>query len=455
MYTLKGFMLMQPLVNNDTNQISPLGEMSNITKTFSKDIGQYSVPTYPNLDLLTYVSRQVDLETDVVTQIKLNNDRRDIILTLGDWLYTECITGNFSTDRISFSQGFLAEFSSIVKDFDSGEMINSGGNNWLPEWISFSTLNQTDDSIKIWFSNDSFISQYDEYEILVVPPVDDIDALFSSAASVKALIDQYSLSARQDRINLARNPYPDTQTRVVEYNWNITSGSGIITLSLPWSVVIYGPAGDNVDSIKAAIIEYTLSNSQYGQEVWEEYIPDLFKSTEYLIVPMWENYSIPNETLRTGLNSPILNANKFQAHIGYIANEINFYPTDHIYSNVEYTVANYKSMGFFIIGSNSNRDGIFSFKERFSDYIVISSLSPDFSRISPVTQGLIFTIGRLLNVADIVTEFSDIPLGLSKLIRNDKLYLTATYNDVLYVVLTRSSYNVPEIDSGLIINEPM
>lgn len=445
---------MQPLVNNDPNQISPLGEMSNITKTFSKDIGQYSVPTYPNLDLLTYVSRHVDLETDVVTQIKLNNDRRDIILTLGDWLYTECITGNFSADGSSFSQGFLAEFSSIIKNFDSGDMVNSGGNNWLPEWISFSTLNQTDDSIKIWFSNDSFISQYDEYEIVVVPPVDDIDTLFSSAASVKALIDQYSLSARQDRINLARNPHPDTQTRVIEYDWNITSGSGTITLSLPWSVVIYGPAGDNVDSIKAAIINYILANSQYGQEVWEDYIPDLFRSTEYLIVPMWENYSIPNETLRTGLNSPTLNADEFQAHIGYMANEINFYPAEHVYNNTEYTVANYKSMGFFIVGSNSNRDGIFRFKERFNDYIVISSLSPDFSRISPVTQGLIFTLGRLLNAADIATEFSDIPLGLSKLIRSGKLYLTATYNDVLYVVLTRSSYDVPVLEFIPIPFEP-
>lgn len=441
MYTLKGFMLMQPLANNEPNQLSPLGELANISKTFTKDIGHYSSAAYPNVDLMSYISRQVDVEGDDVN-IKISNDHKDVVLEIGGWLYAETIAGRITGDASAFMSKFITAFSRKVNTATSGDMVNSGGSNWLPEWLSFTVIGGEDNNIKLWFSDAAFYAQFDEYEIVVVPQVDDIDSLFQQAVHVKALLDLNDPTTIQDRITAARNGYPETITRTIQFEW-VNPVEPDITLSTPWSVVIYGPAGDNPDSIKAAIADYILSNSARPREDWINFLPDVFRSTEYLIVPTWDHSSIPNETLSTGLNSPFINASSFNRHVAYVRDELAFYPPQHIDDYIEYSVANYKSIGFFVIGSEENKDASYSLFERFSDYIVIPSNSSDYSRISPETRGFIFELGRLLNAADIATEFSDIPIGMSKLIRNNRLFITKSYQDVLYVVQARSSYVRP------------
>lgn len=439
MYTLKGFVLMQPLANNDPSQVSLLGELSNYSKTFSKDITHYSDSTYPSIDLMVYLSRSV--VDDVGTSIVVPNDHKNKVLEITNWMYSQALSSTFTSDSSTFTSAFLTQFSADVDDFESGEMVTSGSNIYLPEWIGFSIRGLADNKIKLWFSDAAFQQQYDEYEIVVVPPISDIDQLFQTPTAVKALLDQVTYTERQERITAAKNKYPDTKTRVETYPWTNPQNLDI-TLNLPWSVIIYGPAGDNADAIKNAIGQFIRDTSSTPVETWTDFIPDLFKSTEYLIYPAWEEFSIPNQRLVTGLNTPTMSIVDINKHMTYI-NSLENYPEAHINENTEYSVANYKSLGFFIVGSPENRDGVFKFKARWSDYFVTPTNGPDFGRMGPATQDFVIVLGRLLATADIATEFSDIPLDMSKIKRGDKLYITKTYNDVLYAVMTRSSYERP------------
>jgi hypothetical protein len=45
----------------------------------------------------------------------------------------------------------------------------------IPEWISWKSLSHPDTDIRIWMVDQAFQFQYPDYEIVVIPPVDDLD----------------------------------------------------------------------------------------------------------------------------------------------------------------------------------------------------------------------------------------------------------------------------------------
>lgn len=429
---------MQPLADNEPGVTSALGELSNYSKTFSKEIGHYSDSEFPNVDLMSYVSRSI--VNDVSTNIKVPSDQQRQLMVICNWMYSQCVSGLFDNNVGSFTSAILTEFSAEIDSFECGDMVQADTNLWLPEWISYTLRTHSDDNVvKVWFSDASFRLQYDEYELVVVPPIDTIDDLFQEPAIVKVLLDQYSFSERLERIETAKESNPETKVRNVEYDWTNPSKPEI-QLGTNWSIIIYGPAGDNIDAIKVAISNWILENSAHVKEDWIDWIPDVFKSTEYIIIPVWDNFSIPNETLVTGLYSPTIGLGDLNRLITTAKSEVLDYPDAHVDSYIEYTVANHRSIGFLAVGSPENRDSIYTFKERWEDYFVVPTSMPDFGRMSPDTQNFIILLGRLLSVADRATEFSEIPSDMTKLVRGDVLYITKSFNDVQYVVMTRASF---------------
>jgi len=430
MKTIKGFMEMQSFVDNVPWSISPLGELSNLAKTFSKEVGHYSRPSQPDVDLRTFLSR------DGENLVAAENALVEPILQIGQWMFEGAATGLFNDTTEDFVSSLLSEFSSIIEDVEAGNMVNGGENRFLPEYIQFTVRTVADSYVKIWFADDAFQRQYDEFELVIVPPLDNLDDLIRTPVEVKASLDQIDDSGRQTRIQQAKNNYPDTLTKVELFEWSSPLQPEII-LNTYWGIIIYGPAGNNVDSIRNALVEYVLANSSYEREVWEEHLPDIFKTTEYTIVPFWDKYAIDNQTLQRGVLSPTVRHKDVLAIAKASATE---YPEAHVEEYVETSAVAYRSLSFAIIGGPDNRDGIMTFYGRFKDYITLPTTSTEFSRMDPVTQAWIVKFVEMLRTADDMTEFSDIPVGMTRLIRNDIMYLVATFNEVQYLVLSRQSY---------------
>ena len=80
----------------------------------------------------------------------------------------------------------------------------------------------------------------------------------------------------------------------------------------------------------------------------------------------------------------------------------------------------------------------------FPDYIPVSTMTPDFARMSMKTQNWVILLGELLISAETATKFSTIPTRFRKIEREGKLFISAVYDDVNYLVAakTNSFYSV-------------
>jgi hypothetical protein len=432
---MKGFMVIQPLADNTPGAIAQLGELSTYAKTFSKDIGHYSRSAEPDVDLMVFHSQ---IDDGVQTEIRVAY--RDPILELGQWLYTNAIGGFFNGSESEFSSLLLAEFSDRLTDLNVGQMVQEGDTTtWLPQYLDFKVVAPGVDAenfIRLWLSDQAFRAQYDEYTIEVVPPIDALDDFFKTAVEVKALLDQYNDTERMQRIQAVIGDKPPTHQRVELYTW-ANPIQPDYELTTPWTLVIYGPAGNNIDNIKATLSSYILANSARDRAAWEEFIPDLFKATEFIITPLWANFSIPNETLVKGLYSPTIRHKTVLAIARLTATR---YPSAHVDDVVETSVANWRSMGFLAVGGPDNRDAINTLSQKFPDYIAIPTDSGEFGRMSPDTQNWTVLLSNMMRVADDMTEYSDLPIGMSRLERDGVLYLVASHAEFQYLVVSRLAY---------------
>ena len=75
---------------------------------------------------------------------------------------------------------------------------------------------------------------------------------------------------------------PETVTRVHEYNY--VNKTLDLKISTNWCVLIYGPSGDDVESIKEAIRKYVLDNSTHTETEWKEIFPDIFSINEFILI---------------------------------------------------------------------------------------------------------------------------------------------------------------------------
>lgn len=436
MYILKGFMVIQSLSDNAPGATSPLGELSTYSKTFSKDIGHYSRAAQADVDLMAFFSQD-----DVLGDVAVPVATYDPILSMGQWLYDNAVNGLFSASKADFLSAVLNEYAASLESVEAGDMVPLSladtNTTWLPQWIKFQLRGTgSANSIKIWFSDEAFRRQYDEFEIQVVPPVDTLDDLFGTAVEVKALLDSINDSERQLRLEEAKEGHPTTRVRVDMFDWTNPLQPDI-TLSTSWGILIYGPFGDNVDNIRNRLVEYILANSARLRTEWEDYLPDLFKVTEFILTPLWTNFSIPNETLMAGLYSPTIQL----ADLTMIAKTTaTRYADPHVDAVVSTSVSIYRSLAFLAVGGPDNRDGIMTYQARFPDYIVIPSTSSEFGRMSPSTQNWVMRLSQMLKVAEEMTEFSDLPLNMTRLIRDNIMYVVSTFEEVQYLIVSKQSY---------------
>ena len=181
-----------------------------------------------------------------------------------------------------------------------------------------------------------------------------------------------------------------------------------------------------------------MANSTHTRAEWKVIFPSIFISTEFIITPHWDRYSIPNQTLLAGMYSPTVSP---QQIIDYALITKGDYNETHVRSTVKSTVSTYKELTLSIVGNIENIDGLYTFNAKFPDYIAVSTTSPDFARMSLRTQQWTAVLNDLLFAAETVTPFSSLPEGMSRIYRNSIMFVGKTYDGVLYLVLAKRYFN--------------
>lgn len=75
----------------------------------------------------------------------------------------------------------------------------------------------------------------------------------------------------------------------------------------------------------------------------------------------------------------------------------------------------------------------------YPDYIPVASTSPDFSRMQKKTRDWVLFLDDLVIVAEVATVLTTLPKDMRRTIRNGKLFISAVFDEVNYMVAAKSN----------------
>lgn len=434
MYVLKGFIVNPTFANNAPGQTSIMGELTTQSATYSIEKGWYQNDTIsPDVQLLTFTSA-----TDG-TASALANDLRDRVLAIAKWVYDQ-VNKNVQIYADQLLQDILTEFQSTAGTFGCGNIVTDGNSHWCPEWVSWvdNTLTQagTPNQIKVWFADASFQEEFDDYSFKVVSPLTPLDNFFQTGQQVAAAIAARSIPQLFDQITTTRGNDPETIQVALTYNY-IDPNNSTNIVPTEWVVLIYGAAGNTIDSINDALVNYILNNSEHTRDDWVKILPDLFKRTEFILVPLEDQYAIEANPLQgTGIYATISNLARVNALFKSV---VPSYPSAHIDSHLSLMANPYKNLQIAVVGSIDNRNNWYELQQVFPDLLSVSTTSSDYGRMSQDTQGFLQNLATMLTVAETMGPFTDIPRGYTRVTRDGKLYLVVNYENINYLVLAKQN----------------
>lgn len=434
MYGFKGFMEIDGLQSTTPGQVGTIGDLSSKAQTFSRSLAQYTTPTFPSLMLYSFKSRT---ESGNITIPALLQTQ---IFAVANWAYQYQRAQTAAITSGAFVAAASAQFSGQAVSFSCGEMIQADGFSFpsFIRWINPTLATNSPNAgaeVKIWFSDLAFQAQYDEYEIVVVPPIPNISLFHSGAAVVQAAIDAYSHNSLISAIQAASGVYPYTslQARRFSYVDPTNVQNRIMT---DWTLLIYGPAGNNIDAIQLAIQAYLLANSSQSEASWRPLFPEIYTSTEFYLLPRWKNIAIPAMTLQQGAYSSFL---KISKELNYLKGIFQDFNAGFIETYAASMPTNYASLQTLVLPDSGNDDQSMNIVAIFPDLVDIPFNDTMFNMMSAKTRGWITAIETVLIAAERATADSTLPPGMSRVVRNNILFISREYEGVNYLVATKAT----------------
>jgi hypothetical protein len=443
MLSSKNYCNIEALISNDPGVISPVGEITTYGLTFSRDVGVYQNSDKKNYTVYNFKCWDSAANSGSGGAAELPATTVDQAVNLVDF----CLNVTTTTSGQIFADELLNQLIAYgnnhnISNLSIGEVknyTNVGGYTsiWLPTQIKWkdSSLTDSDNEHIVWIDTSAFESEYSEYEIVVVPPFTPLDNFFTTGQNVANLIAAITVPDMMDAVQTAKGGFPESIVRTDTYNY-INPLNTSQKVATNWTVLIYGPAGNNTDSIKDALVAYILANSTHTRAEWTAILPDIFKRTEFIIAPFWQNFAIPNMTMQNGVYSPIAEPETTLTFMAQIAPD---YSSDQIKSYTSLIPVPYRSLIMAAVGGPENRDSLFKFATVFSDYIDVSPQSTDFNRMSTTTQNFCIKLAQMLIYAETMNEYTTLPQGYMRIVRNGILYVAITYNNIQYLVASKKS----------------
>lgn len=439
MHAFKGFITHSNFSNNAIGVVAPFGEISTQSLSYAKEKGLYALDAAPKLSYISFLSRRD--ATDIVVPQAMS----DHILTISQFVYDVTAGTGGAIGSNELLNRLVAQFQDVASNFACGQMVTDG-RFYVPQWVSWkntSVAEVPDNTVRVWFADSAFREQYDEYSIVVIPPIVPLDDFFKAAVDVAELLNATTIPEMTSKLQISKDVFPETFIRVEGYNYVDPFNAANKTMSY-WGLVIYGIAGNNVDTISDTLVDYILANSTHTREEWQQILPDLFRRTEFMIFPQWWNYAIENRQLTEGIYSPVVNLAEM---LYMIKQSVPSYPASHINDVLDIMGHPYKCLPLATIGGPDNRDGKVRLVQHFPDLLSVASTSIDFNRMTQETQGFLLMLLELLLMAETMNEFTTMPITsfMTKTVRNNVLFVVKRYRNVNYFVAAKVNYNASQV----------
>lgn len=434
-YSLKCFMQLSASLLNTPNTIAPFGEISNQSLTYSREQKVYINNDPTTMILRAFYTKSSDATVEIPEVIK------NKVFEITQWIKQIQYSINAYNTKTAFLSALTNQFGNDITGINCGDLVSNQEGIYFPSWIGYVQLGiantnfYSDNLIKIWFSDQRFRIEYDENEIVVIPPVSNLETLFSSKTSVETALINFRNNELINQINLAQNNSPATIISNETYLWKDPSNPDN-SLNTIWTVVIYGQMDGNSDYIKDAIRNYISDNSTRNENDWRALIPDIYLSTEFYIFPRWLNMAISERELQVGQYSPIVNLKR---ELNYLKSFMSNLTSTHIETFLAVIPFQFKSVTCLVIPGMENRDNVFNIKDVFPDYLNVPTTELLFELQNTKTKEWVILMGYALVAAETVGTFDSVPLGMRKVFRNNILYVAFKYDNIEYLISTKET----------------
>jgi hypothetical protein len=429
MIQVKGFYSVPKSVNNMPNVKAVFGELSQYANTFARDYKTYTKGT-SQLSFCSFSSKNGD------TPIELGLEFSNIACEVGDFCYLIGPNISNSNTKEDFAQQVQSEFGSRIRTVICGDLVTDSTRR-MPKWISWEVLGQNVTyRYKVWLASADFELSYDEFQILVVPPVVPIDRLFMPYADLLLELARNDMAIMHERVNTTRGEIPETiiRTEMVELIDKTNTNN---RANIGWTVLIYGPAGDTTDHIKDAIKKYISNNSTSTENDWRQLMPDLFNTTCFYVIPRWDRFAIQPRLGMPGIQSPLVGTLE---NYNYTKNLTKSYiPAAHFDANMEDTFHRYQHLKLNIIGGEFNRLNKYKFSDYFPDYIAESTVNEDFNRQSTETKEISTLLATILLKIDLYEKDPTLGSALRLIEKYGQRFIVGKYMNIEYYVLMKPS----------------
>ncbi|QDJ96946.1 virion structural protein [Aeromonas phage D3] len=432
------------LVRNGSN--SPIGELTNKTKTYAKEPDFYFKKDSP---VLLVGFRGVKLDSPENRYEQIPTSHQDPVLTMLDWLYNEAKKGNITDDSNICLQALKTNFSKGWVWKSVGEMVTNS-TIWLPSSINFTyEAGGVVHEFKIWMANAAFALEFPYREIYVVGPIPpgDIDYLAEhNYKEVQNRLYEETTDKVQDRVD-ALVGKTDPYTLRTTYTFNVYD-----LINKPkfnkavWTVIYYGNPNDAEEETFEAIRNCILSNSKHPETKWEEVIPDLFNPLEFIAIPHWNELALLNETQKGSTLSPIFT---FQGGDALAKKYADFYAEDDIIKSLQIVPSLYKSAAVSFVGKPRNNQGRIHIRQVFPDYQLIPSDDSQAGYMSKETHQFVFDLESMLAAAEVNRPTDLPPAGMQRVTIGGRMYLTKRSSVAKITMATRYQF----IKDGLVDDE--
>lgn len=431
MYNTKSFCNVSAFVKNDPNQNSVIGELTTQALTFSREVASFHHTTIDGYDLINFFSRNNDTK-EIMRRTAVDQAVAFVDLCVRTTMGT---SGEIFQDEIHRAIVALAGTPAIkANNIDTGPMVNDG-THWVPSWISWTDTNDTRENEHIvWLAVDDFMAEFPDWEIKVVTPVDNLDSFFNPGSMVEAMVKAITPTQMMERAENAKGGFPTTWRRSDPYMYYDPMNSSR-KFDVYWDVLGWGDAGNDPDLIREEMVKYILANSTHTRDEWAVIFPDIFKRTEIVCTPLWDKYAADARVFDHGIYSPFVDNADTEKYAKIGAPN---YAAAHVKTNAQIFAFPHRSIAIASIGHVENRDGKVKLSQLYPDYMAVPFQSTDAGRMSVETQAWVEKFLEMLLIAETWTSATRMPRGIYKITRNNKTYISATINRVLFLILVKS-----------------
>lgn len=432
---LKGFVGIESLISNQEGQVAPIGELSTQARTYAKDVGIYNSDTHPTLSYYSF--HAVD---GLGANVGVAPVMQGQIFEVANWINTTQRLNGAAQTREDFLLAYTQQWSPTCTNLNCGEMVAIEVGFYFPEWVSFQKNDLLPDAgieenlTTLWFSDASFRSQFDEYEITVVPPVENLNVFFSGKAQVLAALAAQGIGATLLRLQNAKEGHPETIASGENFDWIDPATQQHVPTN--WSLLIYGAAGDDLDAIRQAIRDYIAANSTHTEDEWKVIFPDIYKNTEFVIFPAWSEWAIPDRALFQGVHSPVV---KLKSALQYLKDALPSFTAAHIDVHGVAIPCNYKSLTLLLTSSPDNRIGTTDITDLYPDIINVPTSDTLWEMMAADTRAWIEGVQKMVMTAETMGPYTDVPTGFRRTMRDGVIYITKKFNDVNFLVASKAS----------------